>query len=215
MELIIDTSSKKMKLLLTDGGNVHSGTEYDSNHSEHLLKEIEQLLETSGKKLKDISIVSLVIGPGSFTGIRLSVATAKALSVVFNKIKFIEINKLDLLNAKLSIKQQFSNYLIALYCTSSKSYVLVKIDNKIEYKTMLNDDIETLSRKEHLKIYCFDKLSLNALDCEEIFLSDQDYIKFVDNKKKENCFVDAKNIEPLYMAISQAEEELLKKKQNV
>lgn len=215
MELIIDTSSKKMKLLLIDGEKTYSGTEFESNHSEHLLKEIENILLTSGKTLEDVSLVSLVIGPGSFTGIRLSVSTAKALSEVFPNIKFITINKLDLINSKLYKTNIKNNYLVAIYCTSNKSYVLSKISNVVEYKTMLNSDLLTLVERNNATIYCFDSLLNNGLNCKKVELTNEDYIKFVDNKKNAKDFVNVRNIEPIYMAVSQAEEELMKKNKDV
>ena len=50
------------------------------NHSLTLMPLISHALEMSKLKLSDISYIALSNGPGSFTGLRLSAATAKALA---------------------------------------------------------------------------------------------------------------------------------------
>ncbi len=42
--------------------------------------EIAHLLEQSGKKMQEIGLIAVAYGPGSFTGIRIGVAAAKALA---------------------------------------------------------------------------------------------------------------------------------------
>ena len=49
-------------------------------HSETLLPMAEELLRRSGKSMAEVGLVAVARGPGSFTGIRIGVATAKGLS---------------------------------------------------------------------------------------------------------------------------------------
>lgn len=51
-----------------------------TTHSERLLPALEELLTHSGIEVQQIGLVSAVTGPGSFTGLRIGVATAKGLS---------------------------------------------------------------------------------------------------------------------------------------
>lgn len=49
-------------------------------HTEILLPTIHQLLQDSAWSLKQVDLMALTIGPGSFTGIRIGMAAAKALA---------------------------------------------------------------------------------------------------------------------------------------
>lgn len=50
-----------------------------ARHSQELLPELERLLEASGTTWDDVEAVAVGIGPGTFTGLRIGVATARAL----------------------------------------------------------------------------------------------------------------------------------------
>ena len=51
-----------------------------NRHSEILLPMIEQMLKLSGYKLDDVELFACSSGPGSFTGVRIGVATIKGLA---------------------------------------------------------------------------------------------------------------------------------------
>jgi tRNA threonylcarbamoyladenosine biosynthesis protein TsaB len=50
-----------------------------ARHSQELLPELERLLVASGTTWEDVESVAVGIGPGTFTGLRIGVATARAL----------------------------------------------------------------------------------------------------------------------------------------
>ena len=54
-------------------------------HSEHLMPLIEQTLKDCQLDLKDIDYFACDIGPGSFTGIRIGIATVKAIAQITGK----------------------------------------------------------------------------------------------------------------------------------
>jgi tRNA threonylcarbamoyladenosine biosynthesis protein TsaB len=54
-------------------------------HSVLLMSEIDKLLEQAGMTAKDLDFVSAVVGAGSFTGIRIGIATAKGFCLAENK----------------------------------------------------------------------------------------------------------------------------------
>jgi tRNA threonylcarbamoyladenosine biosynthesis protein TsaB len=49
-------------------------------HAEHLLPEIEHLLTKAGIRPQDLDLIVCTRGPGSFTGLRIGMATAKGLA---------------------------------------------------------------------------------------------------------------------------------------
>jgi tRNA threonylcarbamoyladenosine biosynthesis protein TsaB len=50
------------------------------SHSNSLLNDINQSLDESGLSLQDVDLLACALGPGSFTGLRIGIATLKALS---------------------------------------------------------------------------------------------------------------------------------------
>ncbi|MBQ9915099.1 MAG: tRNA (adenosine(37)-N6)-threonylcarbamoyltransferase complex dimerization subunit type 1 TsaB [Clostridia bacterium] len=55
------------------------------NHSVRLVAMIEEMLSETGLSFSDIDVYACGVGPGSFTGVRIGVATAKAFAQSHNK----------------------------------------------------------------------------------------------------------------------------------
>ncbi|MBL8716854.1 MAG: tRNA (adenosine(37)-N6)-threonylcarbamoyltransferase complex dimerization subunit type 1 TsaB [Myxococcales bacterium] len=84
----IDTSSADGSVAVVervDGGAVTVLAEFRARvsnaHGESLLPWIDDVLRAAGCTLKDIDRLAVGIGPGSFTGTRIGVATAKGLAL--------------------------------------------------------------------------------------------------------------------------------------
>ena len=95
--LAIDTSRKICSIAITEDGKVLKQISIDSEkeHSQILMPKIQELLDSLNMKLDDINLLSCSRGPGSFTGIRVGMATIKA----FSDAKNIPIAGVDTLKA--------------------------------------------------------------------------------------------------------------------
>lgn len=69
-------------------------------HSETLLPEAQRLLDTIGISLADVDALGTSVGPGSFTGVRIGVATMSALSYVLG-VPVCSVSTLDAMLAML------------------------------------------------------------------------------------------------------------------
>ena len=67
-----------------------------ASHSERLIPSIDRLFKETGKRLKECQVVCVSIGPGSFTGLRIGLATAKGLAFAADK-PIVGISTLDIL----------------------------------------------------------------------------------------------------------------------
>ena len=74
-------------------------------HSALLLSSIDFLLDRIGWKLDDLNLVAVGIGPGSFTGIRIGIATALGFAQSLS-IPFAGISGLDALAHQCSISER-------------------------------------------------------------------------------------------------------------
>lgn len=75
-------------------------------HSEELLTNIDFLLNQSGYTIGEIEGLSVTIGPGSFTGLRIGLSTVKAFAQVF-KIPVLGVSTLDLLAYNTTIDKSW------------------------------------------------------------------------------------------------------------
>ena len=81
--LAVETATRAGSISLLHGRDVISSVSGDANssHSSDLIQNINRVLEASGNDLKDIDVYAAASGPGSFTGLRIGLATIKALAV--------------------------------------------------------------------------------------------------------------------------------------
>ena len=66
-------------------------------HSASLMPMVEETLHAAGTALRELDAIAAVTGPGSFTGVRIGVATAKGLAHGAN-LPCIPVNALEALN---------------------------------------------------------------------------------------------------------------------
>jgi len=81
--LAVETATRVMSVALLDGERVVAEIAGDDErvHSERLLPAIDRLLELAGVSLAEVGAFAVSIGPGSFTGLRIGLATLKAFAL--------------------------------------------------------------------------------------------------------------------------------------
>jgi tRNA threonylcarbamoyladenosine biosynthesis protein TsaB len=85
--LAIDTASEVACVGLVDDGIVRAESlaRVSAQHGETLLPRIDEVLRESGVARGTIDLVAVGLGPGSFTGVRIGLATAKGLALGLGK----------------------------------------------------------------------------------------------------------------------------------
>ncbi|MDD4953944.1 MAG: tRNA (adenosine(37)-N6)-threonylcarbamoyltransferase complex dimerization subunit type 1 TsaB [Candidatus Omnitrophica bacterium] len=84
--LAIDTSTRFLCLGLSEGKRIYEyKLELGTKHSALLIPTIKRALDALGWRMPDIDYFACGLGPGSFTGIRIGVATIKGLSWAMGK----------------------------------------------------------------------------------------------------------------------------------
>jgi tRNA threonylcarbamoyladenosine biosynthesis protein TsaB len=80
--LSVDTATRAGSVWLGKGNSELASTEGDANvsQSNRLLRDVDELLTKAGLKLTDVDLFACAAGPGSFTGLRIGLATIKALA---------------------------------------------------------------------------------------------------------------------------------------
>lgn len=71
------------------------------NHSERLMPSVKELLNLAGLNLEQVGAIAVSLGPGSFTGLRIGLATAKSLAYALN-IPIVGVPTLEALAYQLA-----------------------------------------------------------------------------------------------------------------
>ncbi len=101
--LHLETSTKVCSVALSKDGELSAIEELEEDgysHGENLTLFIERVLEKGRISIKDLNGISVASGPGSYTGLRIGVATAKGLCYSL-KIPLIAIDSLTALSAQV------------------------------------------------------------------------------------------------------------------
>ena len=119
------------------------------NHSETLMPNIKELFEKTNLSLNDIDLIVCDKGPGSFTGIRIGVSTAKAFSDSLN-ISLIGISSLEALayNVKENgvicslIDAKNDNVYVGVFENIDGNYILRRNYSTENIKDLLSEFID-------------------------------------------------------------------------
>ena len=79
----MDTSTRTGSVAVLAGEDVlaESSRKVPGTHSEYLIPEIDRMMKENGLGLGDLDAVAVGLGPGSFTGTRIGLSTAKGLAL--------------------------------------------------------------------------------------------------------------------------------------
>lgn len=87
LKLLIDTATQALVIGVMEDDKVLASL-FDSshrNHSERLIRKIDDVLQEAGKTIKDVDEFIVGSGPGSYTGVRIGVTVGKMFAYTLNK----------------------------------------------------------------------------------------------------------------------------------
>lgn len=153
--LAFDTSSEACTVALLNNETIFGKTILNKNtHSANLMPMIDDVLKKAKLDINELDYVACVIGPGSFTGIRIGVSTAKGLAHALN-CKCIPLNSLEAV--AMSCSNIITPICSALDARSKQVYAGVYMVNKdidtiIDSCALHIDDLITKINKLNLDV---------------------------------------------------------------
>ena len=135
--LAYDSSSEHLSIALYEDEKKISefSSHAGARHSDILVPMIEKLLKKSGVKLSDIGVFAVDIGPGSFTGLRVGIVTAKVLGYVLKK-KIVGVCSLEAI-AREALGARNGHAAVALDARKSKVYGAVYERRKEKFRVIV------------------------------------------------------------------------------
>ena len=120
----------------------------ENYHSLYLITEIQKLLQDNSITPKDIDIIGVNCGPGSFTGIRVALTIAKVMAGELN-IPLIPLNTSEILLKTYNKKYLIMDARRDMYFIGTKDNIELKYKDKIN----LNSNNEILCDKRSLELF--------------------------------------------------------------
>ena len=113
--LAIDTSSKRCSVAILEDSNIliNLYNDDEKTHSVKLMPMVEEAFQKTNLTLEDIQLLACCVGPGSFTGVRIGIATIKAFADVTN-IPVVGISSLESLAYNVKEKVASSSLICSL-----------------------------------------------------------------------------------------------------
>lgn len=140
--LHIDTSTDVCAVSIGADGKLiaHRANAANRNHAATINIMVNDLLTAAGIKLADIDAFVVCAGPGSYTGLRIGMATAKGFCYALDKPLLLD-NRLTLLTWQAYIKSEktFSQYI-----------TLLRARDKEYFITIHNSDFECIVQPQHI-----------------------------------------------------------------
>ena len=217
MLLSMDSSAVTASVALTDGDEIIKSEFVNSGltHSETLLPMITRVMD--GRKYSELDGIAITAGPGSFTGVRIGVATVKGLAFnddipcysvsTLEAIAYNFVDKNAVVCAVMDARRmQFYN---ALFRVQNG-----KVERLCDDRAISIDDLRNELKQYDKVIIAGDgaKLCFQNIELENCTLADDDRIyqnavgvaKAAQNKNA----ISPKALMPVYLRQSQAEREL-------
>ena len=197
--VVIDTSGKNLTVVINKNGQIfkYFDAECGTSHSVALMPVIEDLAKKADFDFNDADFMGAVVGAGSFTGIRIGVATIKAMCFAYKK-PCLSITSFD----TLAYNENGGKVLALIDAKHNGFYVCGYNDKKVDFppEYLTRDKVEEIAKDYKIlasaPIEGFDVTTVSVLD---------GLIRPVEEKTEQITF-DLESLVPLYVRKSQAEE---------
>lgn len=195
--LAIDTSSRYLTVLAQKGDRqvLRHMSECAMKHSQILMDEIEAALSEAGLTPDECDFFAAVTGPGSFTGIRIGIATVKGFALATGK-PLLAVTAFDLIAYNVADE----NFCVVIDAGRNYYYVCSYPGGEKSHCYLSEEEVKKLKNKlygfENLPFENYVKLDVKTCLHPAICLNERNL---------------SKNIQALYVRKSQAEENALKR----
>jgi tRNA threonylcarbamoyladenosine biosynthesis protein TsaB len=217
MLLSIDSSAVTASVALTDGDKIIKNEFMNTGltHSETLLPMVKRVMQ--GVDYKELDAIAITAGPGSFTGVRIGVATVKGLAFV-NDTPCVSVSTLEAIAYNFVDKNCVVCAVMDARRMQFYNALFEVKDGKVERLTpdraiSIDDLRQEIKNFDNVIIagdgarLCFDNINLS--NCE---IADDDCVYQnaigVAKAAQTNNKISPKQLMPVYLRQSQAEREL-------
>ena len=210
--LLLETSTKSCSVALAKGNqiiNLQEEVNKKYSHAEKLNVFITNLFKNIEFTIGDLKAIAVSKGPGSYTGLRIGVSTAKGLCYALD-IPLISVSTLKAMAFGMAQKEKSDLYCPMIDARRMEVYNAFYNSTNKEIRGIQADIIEACSYQNELdkKVLFFgdgaEKCKQmiqhpNARFIDGIFPSSKDMLEIANEKFTEKIFEDVVYFEPFYL----------------
>ncbi len=216
------SSSFSIAIQKNDGSADEYNKDEVRNHNEEILPVLQNFLKKNKISLDEINYISLGIGPGSFTALRIAFATIKSICYA-KKIPIIGVSSLETLHENIKNYDGIKAVMIdarkgSIYANIYSNNEKLKENLDLTYDEFINI-INSIENKNKTLTLCGDgfyknseyfinnltNYKINILENSFNIIKASNTIKLSIPKIESNNFDDIFNLLPLYIRKSEAE----------
>lgn len=227
--LSVDSSSVTASVAITENGEVLSECYINNGltHSQTLMPMVEKALLDAEISIKDIDLFAITHGPGSFTGVRIGIASIKGMADALNKNCFA-VSTLEAIAEPLKSVDCIACAVMDARCNQVYTALFKNgkrlCDDKAVLIDELGDELKSFSDKivfigDGAEL-CYNKLCHELQNCE---IADENiryiHASSIGRLAEEKLVlgesvIKSAQLTPFYLRLPQAERELKLKKNN-
>ena len=210
--LLIETATKSCSVSLSSENKIIACKEEVNkqySHAEKLTVFITELFKTQDFSIKDLDAIAVSKGPGSYTGLRIGISTAKGLCYALD-IPLISVSTLKAMAFRMAQKEESDLYCPMIDARRMEVYNAFYNNTNKEIRGIQADIIEAHSYQKELdkKVLFFGDGAQkckqiiqhpNAKFLDDIFPSSKDMLEIANEKFSEKMFEDVAYFEPFYL----------------
>lgn len=190
--LLLDSSNTKLAVGIAKDDILLDKIYYDAwqRQSEFMIQEINNILSRNKILPSQINEIIVTYGPGSYTGVRISLTIAKVVGVLNENVKIYLLSSLEILKDKNNLSICLMN------ARSNRSYVGIYKDKEVILNDCVleNKNIEKLIEKYKNISICGETEYLGLKSCKyDIFNN------MLDIKKHKDPVKDVLKIKAVYL----------------
>jgi len=201
--LFIDTSAAVATIALSSDGVLSAIRTHENAHEQAAVINfmIEDVLQDASSKIQDVDAICICAGPGSYTGLRVGLSTAKGLAYATNKPLML-FNRLDVLSWN---QQSETNFIIALKARTGEYFIALFDKNGHSLSEPKHAFEQDLIQYENEGFHFFmDDEALGAISAKTVIPMDtaidiQNWILKAEERFVQQQFDDLAYSEPFYL----------------
>lgn len=221
--LSLDSTSVTASVAISENGVVLAENFINNGltHSQTLMPMVEKTLTESEKSIKDVDLFAITNGPGSFTGVRIGIASVKGMADAMNK-KCIAVSTLEAIAEPLKNEDCIACAVMDARCNQVYTAIFENGNRLCEDKAIIIDDLGEELKQYNKKIVfigdgaelCYNKLcdvlpDLQLADENIRYVHASSICRLAEKKVENNEeLIESSKLVPFYLRVPQAEREL-------